>query len=154
MRRIGLCGLVFLAAFALAASSQEQKQTTGAAPQKKIVRDAPIKATAGHSGEEMYREYCAVCHGKAGKGDGPAASELKTAPPDLTVLAKNNNGKFPSDHVAAVLRFGTETPAHGTSDMPVWGRVLGTSPVHGTQSAQVQLRIHNLTNYIESLQAK
>lgn len=154
MRRIGLCSLVLLAAFALTAWSQEQKQSSGTASQKKIVKNAPIKSTAANSGEEMYREYCAVCHGKAGKGDGPAASELKIPPPDLTVLAKNNNGKFPSDHVAAVLRFGTETPAHGTSEMPVWGRVLGTSPIHGTQSAQVQLRIHNLTNYIESLQAK
>ncbi|MBZ5526495.1 MAG: cytochrome c [Acidobacteriia bacterium] len=113
-----------------------------------------MKATAAHSGEEMYMEYCAVCHGKTGKGDGPAASELKTAPTDLSVLAKNNGGKYPSAHVAAVLRFGTPVPAHGTSDMPIWGRVLGTSSATGTDGAEMHLRIHNLTEYIESLQVK
>jgi mono/diheme cytochrome c family protein len=152
MRRIGLCVLVFLAAFTLTASSQEQG--AGTPQQKKIIKKVPMKQTAASSGEEMYREYCAVCHGKVGKGDGPAASEFKVPPPDLTTLAKNNNGKFPSDRVAAVLRLGTPAPAHGTSDMPVWGRLLGTSPIHGTESTQVQLRIHNLTTYIESLQVK
>jgi mono/diheme cytochrome c family protein len=152
MKRMIFCGLIFLAAFALTAWSQEQ--SAGTAQQKKIVRKAPIKSTAADSGEEMYREYCGVCHGKEGKGDGPAASEFKVPPPDLTTLAKNNNGKYPADHIAAVLRFGTHTPAHGTSDMPVWGRVLGTSPIHGTETAKVQLRILNLTNYIESLQVK
>jgi mono/diheme cytochrome c family protein len=105
MRRIGLCVLVFLAAFTLTASSQEQG--AGTPQQKKIIKKVPMKQTAASSGEEMYREYCAVCHGKAGKGDGPAASEFKVPPPDLTTLAKNNNGKFPSDRVAAVLRLGT-----------------------------------------------
>ena len=31
-------------------------------------------------GEELYAHQCAVCHGENGRGDGPAASGLKTLP--------------------------------------------------------------------------
>ena len=47
-------------------------------------------------GGELYGELCAVCHGKSGKGDGPAAGALKKSTPDLTVLASNNGGIFPA----------------------------------------------------------
>ncbi len=53
-----------------------------------------------------FLERPAACHERDGKGDGPAASELKTPPTDLTALTRQNGGKFPSDHVASVLRFG------------------------------------------------
>lgn len=151
MKRISLALLGLILSIGLAAWSQEP--TTGTA-QKKEIKKVPMKSTAADSGKEMYVEYCAVCHGKAGKGDGPAVSALKVPPTDLTTLAKNNNGKFPSAHVTEVLRSGTSIPAHGSSDMPIWGHVLGTSSVHGTNAAELQLRIHNLTEYIESLQSK
>src|SRR5512137_76180 len=151
MKRISFVGVVLVLSMGLAAWSQEP--TGGTAP-KKVMKNVPIKPTAANSGEEMYTEYCAVCHGKAGKGDGPAVSALKAAPTDLTLLTKGNNGKFPANHVAEVLRSGTSVAAHGTSDMPIWGRVLGTSSTQGTDATQVQLRIANLTKYVESLQAK
>jgi mono/diheme cytochrome c family protein len=151
MKWMSLAGAIFLLSLGFAVRSQEPD---AGKEQKKVIEKVPMKATAAHSGEEMYMEYCAVCHGKTGKGDGPAASELKTPTPDLSVLAKNNEGKYPSAHVAAILRFGTPVPAHGTSDMPIWGRVLGTSSAQGTNAAERHLRIHNLTEYIESLQVK
>jgi copper resistance protein D len=36
------------------------------------------------NGISLYAESCVVCHGVAGYGDGPAASELKPKPADLT----------------------------------------------------------------------
>lgn len=36
------------------------------------------------SGEELYKQQCAACHGKTGKGDGPAAVALNPRPSDLT----------------------------------------------------------------------
>ncbi|MBZ5541081.1 MAG: c-type cytochrome [Acidobacteriia bacterium] len=153
MRRIGFLGLLIFTVLALAAWSQQQTPET---PPQKIIKKAPMKHTPADSGMRMYRAYCAVCHGTEGKGDGPAASELKVPPTDLTMLAMHNDGKYPAEHVAAVLRFGTEkpAPAHGTADMPIWGQLFATSPVHGTNPAMVQLRIRNLTQYIETLQAK
>jgi mono/diheme cytochrome c family protein len=70
------------------------------------------------SGKAMFTSYCAACHGAEGKGNGPAASELKVAPADLTQLAKSNNGKYPADHVRAILEFGAKAPAHGRATCP------------------------------------
>jgi hypothetical protein len=62
-----------------------------------------------------------------------------------------NNGKFPADHVASVLRSGV-AGAHGSSDMPVWGPLFSRSE-RGDQ-AVVQMRIANLIHYLESSQEK
>src|SRR4029077_11197925 len=88
-------------------------------PQK---TDQPsIKPGPPMSGQEIFKWYCAACHGKNAKGNGPAAPELKVPPPDLTILAKRNKGKFPADYVTRVLVNGAKSPAHGTAEMPTWG---------------------------------
>src|SRR6516225_12153571 len=48
-------------------------------------------------GKMDYESSCAACHGLNGKGDGPVSAELRTKPNDLTLLAKNNGGVFPTD---------------------------------------------------------
>jgi mono/diheme cytochrome c family protein len=127
--------------------------TFGLAQEKeKEVKKAPIQRTSPASGKEMYMSYCAACHGKGAKGDGPAASALKMPPTDLTTLAKLNNGKFPDDHVTTLLRNGVSAPAHGTADMPVWGPLF--SSVSGRDAAVVNMRISNLIRYLESIQEK
>jgi mono/diheme cytochrome c family protein len=122
-----------------------------AQPQSTEVTKAPIQATSANSGREMFDSYCAPCHGKDGKGNGPAATSLKSPPANLTELAKKNNGKFPADHVAKVLKSGV-SGAHGSTDMPVWGPLL--SQVSGRDERIVQMRIANLVHYVESLQQK
>jgi len=118
------------------------------------IKKVPMERTAANSGEEMFNTYCAVCHGKDAKGDGPAAAALKVPPADLTTLAARHNGKFPSDYVANVLRSGvSEAKAHGSKEMPIWGTLFGTTS-EGSNAGNVALRIHNLTLYVESLQAK
>jgi len=99
----------------------------------------------------MFNSYCASCHGLDGKGNGPAAPALKTPPADLTVLAQNSGGKFPSARVQSSIKDVTQN-AHGSKDMPVWGSIL--SSVSENDQQTVILRIHNLTGYIESLQVK
>ena len=117
-----------------------------------VVKHVPIKSTSPVSGHEMYITYCAACHGTDGKGGGPAASALKVPPPNLTLLSKSNGGKFPSDKVSAILGGTADLPAHGSKEMPVWGHLFW-SVSHGS-SGEVQLRMRNLTKYIESLQEK
>ncbi len=102
------------------------------------------------SGQDIFKWYCAACHGKTGRGDGPAASELKVPPPDLTVLAKRNNGKFPPDYVARVLTRGTKSPAHGTPQMPVWGPLFQELNAKG----RVTVEIASVVQYLESIQQK
>jgi len=128
-----------------------QGQGTGSGPQEKRLKQVDIAYTAPTSGAEMYQNYCAACHGSQGKGDGPAAEFLKTWPPDLRTLAQRNQGKYPADHVAMTLRLGTRSRAHGTSDMPLWGGLFRT--LDANQSLG-ELRIHNLTTFIESIQQK
>jgi mono/diheme cytochrome c family protein len=70
----------------------------GFAQEPKVV-NIPVHHTAANSGKEMYAAYCAACHGKDGKGDGPVAAALKTPPADLTILARQHAGKFPSIQV-------------------------------------------------------
>jgi mono/diheme cytochrome c family protein len=116
------------------------------------VKHVPITNAPSNSGKEMFNSYCAVCHGKDGKGNGPAASAMKAVPTDLTGLARSNGGKYPASHVAAVLRGQAITPAHGSQDMPVWGSLF--SSISQGHEGQVQQRITNLVTYIEGLQAK
>ncbi len=104
------------------------------------------------SGKQMYKAYCASCHGLDGKGTGPAAAAMKAPLPDLTQLSRKNGGQYPADHVAAVIRGDTNNPSHGSAEMPVWGPVF--MKVSESHVGQVQLRVNNLTNYIGSIQEK
>jgi len=133
-----------LMVLALAMCAQEQP--------KKTIKHVPIKPTSAASGQEMYKTYCAVCHGTDGKGGGPAAEALKTPPTDLTLLSKNNGGQYPSMKVAATIRGEANLPAHGSKEMPVWGQLFWS--MSGGHEAEVQQRVTNLNAYIESLQAK
>jgi len=104
------------------------------------------------SGEQMYKQYCAACHGADAKGNGPMGALLKTPPPDLTTLAQRHMGKFPYDYVSNVLEFGPGVPAHGSSDMPTWGPIFRH---YDKQNERVvRQRIRNLCNYLASLQGK
>ncbi len=132
--------------FTVAAQDQTQDQ-----PQK-VIQHATIQPTSPASGKEMYTTYCAVCHGTDGKGGGPAASALKVPPTDLTQLAKNNGGKYPAAKVTSAIKGDSNVPAHGSRDMPVWGKLFW-SMSHGHEG-EVQQREANLTKYIESLQAQ
>src|SRR5579872_4206734 len=136
--------LVMISAFAAGQNAPAQSSTT--------VKHVPITNTPSNSGKVMFNNYCAVCHGSDAKGDGPAAPAMKTPPIDLTVLAKNNGGKYPAAHVAAVIHGQAALPSHGSPDMPVWGPLF--SSISQGHEGQVQQRVSNLVNYIDTLQVK
>jgi mono/diheme cytochrome c family protein len=120
--------------------------------QQKEIKHVPVKPTSPASGEEMYNTYCAVCHGKDGRGTGPAAEALKTPPTDLTTLAQKHGGKYPSDHVSAAIQGDLNLPAHGSKDMPVWGQLFWH--MSGGHQSEVQLRVANLNKHIEAMQVQ
>ena len=119
---------------------------------KPAINKVQVSPTSPASGDEMFSHYCAACHGKDGKGNGPAAQALKKSPPDLTMLAKNNGGKFPALRVYTSVSGEFNMPAHGSPDMPIWGQVF--RDMSRGNDSHVKLRISNLTNYIEKMQAK
>lgn len=123
------------------------------APTTPTLKRVPIQPTSSVSGQQMYATYCAVCHGKDGTGNGPAASAMRISPTDLTVLSRKNGGVFPGDHINSVLKFGVNTPAHGTADMPIWGDLMLTLNKTSPNSAmEVHQRITNLTDYLKQIQ--
>ncbi len=112
----------------------------------------PVTKTSPTSGKQMYSNYCAPCHGLNGKGQGPVAPALKTPPTDLTLLSKDNHGKFPDTHIVTVLENGLQIPSHGSAEMPVWGPILGKMNLSNPQ--EKLLRVSNLSRYLESMQEK
>lgn len=108
------------------------------------------------NGEIEFRNSCVPCHGPSGKGNGPVAEDLMKRPADLTMLKRNNNGAFPYNRVLAVIDGRFSVSGHGDREMPVWGTQFleESTQTYGSNAAEVvtQERIHELANYIETLQ--
>lgn len=113
------------------------------------IKKEPIKPISDMSGSATFNAYCTACHGPSGKGDGPAAKAFVKPPSDLTQITKKNNGKFPAAAVKMHVSGDTVVAAHGSRDMPTWGPVF-----RSTDGNVVELRLKNLVDYIESIQAK
>ncbi len=110
--------------------------------------------TPAGNGTQMYKSYCAPCHGVYGKGNGPVASQLKQQPADLSTLSKSNGGRFPTERVMAALQFGATNSPRGTAQMPVWGPILAEIDTGYPGQGRETLRIIYLNRYLESLQVK
>jgi mono/diheme cytochrome c family protein len=102
------------------------------------------------SGAQMYRTYCASCHGIDGRGAGPVAPALKVPVPDLTLVARRNKGVFPDARIVHIIDGFEIQAVHGTRDMPVWGDYFRDNA--SRDEAILKLREHNLTEYIRSIQ--
>ena len=46
---------------------------------------------AAYEGRRLYVSYCQLCHGTAGKGDGPLAKAMKISPADLTTTVRSRS---------------------------------------------------------------
>jgi mono/diheme cytochrome c family protein len=116
---------------------------TAAVSQNKAPANRPTASDASSlSGVEMYRIYCASCHGLDGKGKGPAADALKKTPPDLTQISNRNAGEFPNARISRQI-IGYEVEAvHGSQAMPIWGAYFRPD------------ELLNLIEYIRSIQQK
>jgi cytochrome c553 len=101
------------------------------------------------AGSVSFDLYCASCHGRTGKGDGPTAASLKTRPADLTILARRNGGTFPKQRVFQFVEGTERAVAHGSPDMPVWGPTLRALD---PSAARVNVRLSNLVAFVESIQ--
>ena len=110
-------------------------------------------------GKREFENNCASCHGVNGKGKGLLVEFLKRSPPDLTLLAKKNNGILPMDRLYEVIE-GRNVPSHGSRDMPIWGRDyrIKDSEYYGEvvydPEALVRARILALLEYIDRLQVR
>lgn len=135
-------------------------------------RPSPISAIAGlvaltavaacqpvrpeYDGANLFRGYCASCHGMDATGTGPLSSSLNVRPPNLTTL-EARYGEFPRARVAAVIDGRGMRSVHGTAEMPVWGwafydaeRAAGEAEARELADA----RIDALVAYLQSIQVE
>ena len=145
MPRVGMIKVLLTLATALGFASVTLGQ------QAPTITHTPPANTDPTSGVQMYRSYCAVCHGVDGTGNGPAAPALKRVPSDLTQLAKKNGGQFPDFRVSNIITGDAAVTAHGSREMPMWGDVFRTLQ---RDDMVVKLRVHNLVDYLASIQQK
>lgn len=110
-----------------------------------------VHLIASLNGGELYKAYCASCHGLDAKGGGPAASALKVHPANLTEIQKRSGGTFPSARIQEMVSGEKMAAAHGSREMPIWGPIF--SQIAWDQDLG-KIRILNLTKYIESIQVK
>jgi mono/diheme cytochrome c family protein len=117
-------------------------------------RDKPKPAPLIDSiqGPDLYKAYCASCHGASAKGDGVMTASLKVKPSDLTRIAARNGGTFPLMRIESIISGEVLPPAgHGSSQMPVWGPIF--SHVDRDQDLG-RVRIDNLARYLRDIQMK
>ena len=104
-------------------------------------------------GSEVFRTYCASCHGTTARGDGPLASAMNRKPSNLTEIAKRNGGLYPTELVFKVIDGRQAVRGHGGPDMPVWGDVFTRSRDAG-DAERVKAVIESLVEYLGTIQLR
>ncbi len=114
-----------------------------------------VPARAGEldgGSRRLFVEHCAACHGRDGKGGGVAASTLRTPPPDLTRLARDNAGQFPLQRVMRTID-GRDVRPHGRRDMPMWGEEFAADYADPFRDQYgVRIKVRRLAEFVRSLQ--
>jgi mono/diheme cytochrome c family protein len=126
--RLGLC--IVLSSLAWSASSEE---------------------LGGYNGAELYKRFCASCHGENGNGEGPVAPMLKAMVPDLRLIARRHGGKFPADQIQRIIDGRDIKVPHGTRTMPVWGYEF-TAANKDADAQQTGELVERLVKHISTLQ--
>lgn len=121
--------------------------SAGAAGAQTKIEKGPIKQTPASDAKVMFDTYCAVCHGKEGKGNGQAAASLTKVPADLTRIAARSGGTFPEVKVRRYIEGLDEVPAHGTRDMPMWGDLFKS-----LNRDTAAIRVEGLAQYLKGMQ--
>lgn len=115
------------------------------------VRGDEVRAKQG---ADLFRQFCASCHGPGARGDGPVASVLDPPPADLTTLAQRHGSPLPKAALADLIDGRRQVRAHGSSDMPVWGqRLLENVPPSAGSEAGKTGAILLILEYLESIQS-
>ena len=135
-------GLALCAALALAAQGNVKNQS--------------VQLINSIQGPDLFRAYCASCHGLDATGKGPVAASMKVPPSDLTRIAIRYRGVFPAQRVRETISGEVQSASsHGSREMPVWGPIFSQVTMNVTLG-DVDLgkvRIDNLARYLRDIQA-
>ena len=105
------------------------------------------------SGQQLYQDFCAVCHGANAHGSNPGGQALTAKIPDLTLLAARHHGTFPAEEVHRIIDGRLIRWGHGSRQMPVWGsEFYGYEGEDATRRARVAHLIDQLVEYLRTVQ--
>lgn len=140
-----LIAMLFAAFLSAGAYAQDKKLNVDAAIKtcsSNVVSDECIvrhfKDTVEASvirGRLVFENYCTLCHGREGKGDGRAARLHNPPPFNLTQSAA------PRDYIAQVIRKGGEAMGRGKG-MPPWGEQLTDEQINDVLNFLWSIRIY------------
>ncbi|MBA3911636.1 MAG: hypothetical protein C0524_17605 [Rhodobacter sp.] len=125
-----------------------------------VISGAAVHAQDASYGAEIYNARCAVCHGDVGAGDGMVGVLFAQPPADLRLIARNNNGEFPTEQVIEAIYGRRPIQAHGQTEMPVRGdffmsEALEIRTIDPEDAAMVtQGRVLSVVRFLETLQAE
>lgn len=83
---------------------------------------ASAQPTNAFNGHELFDTYCFICHGSAGKGDGPLASKMPARPADLSRSKRSTKELF------NIVKGTTTHNINGA--MPKWGYALSDPQIN------------------------
>lgn len=87
-------------------AGEENETTTDSNP----IWNQPVTKNMKEQGKTQYRMTCSICHGRKGKGDGPAAGGLEPKPRDFT----RNDGQWmnqqPNKRLFQIIKQGGRHP--------------------------------------------
>lgn len=153
LNRVVLAAMGVLSAVTLIAARPLPASAPAGGPPASAVNGTPEPRGAAHvDGAQLFKTWCASCHGLTAQGNGPLAQALKVPVPDLTQIAAMNGGLFPTARVARVID-GRDVGSHGDPDMPVWGTAF-KSTREGYSEESVRARIEAVVRYLESIQRR
>jgi mono/diheme cytochrome c family protein len=105
------------------------------------------------TGAQLFRYYCASCHGKGGEGDGPVAPFFKLLPPDLTEISRRSGGTFPAERIRRIIDGREMLTPHGAREMPVWGFVFAMEVEDvAVGRAKAETNVARLVEHLRSIQ--
>jgi mono/diheme cytochrome c family protein len=106
-------------------------------------------------GYQAYRENCGACHGVFADGNGPVAQFLDPKPANLTKLYKRFGSPLAKAQLLSVIDGRDMVRAHGTSEMPIWGRHLYQSipPAPGKEALK-RGTLQIIIDYLQTIQEK
>lgn len=117
-----------------------------------IVHPATTEHQQVRNGHELFYSLCASCHGVSAHGDGPLAAELRGTPADLTLIAARRGGSFLDREIEEIIDGRREIRAHGSGEMPIWGRYFVRTIAGDPDEILIRARIASIVQYLRTIQ--
>jgi mono/diheme cytochrome c family protein len=107
------------------------------------------------SGEQLFAEHCAACHGENARGDGIINSYLKVPAPDLTLIAARRDGHFPDEEIYRIIDGQSRENFTPSRHMPIWGyEFFGNDSDDEQAHGRASSRVDSIVAFLKTRQQR